>query len=70
MSKRISEVLDALHEAWRQPGNEDHRLGQLLINTVLSDRGNLSPEQIERALWNLEDDELLALLRGAGRPAS
>ena len=68
--ERISEVLDALHEAWKRPGNEDQRLGQLLINTVLHDRGDLSPEQIERTLWNLDDDELLALLRGADRTGS
>lgn len=62
--ERIPEILEALDQAWSQPVNVDQRLGQLLINVIRSAEDNrMTPEDIERRLWGIEDDRLLGLLR-------
>lgn len=62
---RIPEVLEALEARWREV--PDQRLGQVLINLV---RRELAPEPESEgeALFAVEDDKLLEILRQvAGR---
>lgn len=64
---RIDDVLDALREFWRKPENQDLRLGQALHHFATSlsrARGFApSPEMSMLAVINVEDSDLLAMLR-------
>lgn len=56
---RITLLLAAIERRWRE--TPDLRLGQLLMNQ-LRGSGRIEPEAGGRALFNLEDGELLRLL--------
>lgn len=60
--ERITEVLAVLETRWREVS--DQRLGQVIVNLV---RRELSPdpENEANALFAVEDDKLLEMLRQA-----
>ncbi|WP_028061165.1 hypothetical protein [Candidatus Solirubrobacter pratensis] len=48
-------MLGLLKEVWRLRRNRDQRLGQLMVNLMRGETTDMRLEDIERALWGIED---------------